>query len=206
MGIKPALIRDTILIHYLGITNGCGFSFSADGSEPSTAMRVGLCTAKAPPTEGTNHCYGQNYSWVGGENLENHSCSPSSCSAVECFLLPRQVVAQLPHGIAACMGTAESRPDPAMDPLAKDQSALAAQVKVMPKVRASEERWSQSTGVGDLHWGRARGAQRHREMPQLMGSSSAANHFSPPPHGAISHPRSLISTISCCDRAKAKPS
>lgn len=140
MGIKPALIRDIILIHYLGITNGCGFSFSADGSEPSTAMRVGLCTAKAPPTECTNHCYGQNHSWVGGENLENHSCSPSSCSAVECFLLPRQVVAQLPHGIAACMGTAESRPDPAMDPLRKDQSALAAQVKVMQW--CEQEGWS----------------------------------------------------------------
>lgn len=34
---------------------------------------------------------------------------------------------------------------------------------------------------------------------------SAANHFSSPPHGAISHTRALISAISCCDRAKTKP-
>lgn len=34
---------------------------------------------------------------------------------------------------------------------------------------------------------------------------SAANHFSSPPHDAISHPRALISAISCCDRAKTKP-
>ena len=87
----------------------------------SQARPCGLgCVLRRPPhSECTNHCYGQNYSWVGGENLENHSCSPSSCSAVECFLLPRQVVAQLPHGIAACMGTAESWPDPLTDHLEK---------------------------------------------------------------------------------------
>ena len=56
-------------------------------------------------------------------------------------------MAQLPHGIAACMGTAESRPDPAMDPLGKDQSALAAQVKGMQW--CEQEGWSLAASLLD---------------------------------------------------------